>query len=173
MQVLGCVHFPGLSCSGSGSWVLHKATDSVGPAFCALPMSGQFRWPSAWRVHTPQLGQCILPPPPSQPLSFLGCAAGTPSQVWHVSPLGNWSLAVTLLADVDSPGSQEDLVSNCEPGQSLVEDAVSGAKFTHHLPTLAVACLPLCRQQGMGQSKPASCPYTCSVLCSVSGPAVP
>ena len=37
---LGCVHFPGVSCSGSGSQVLHKGTDSVGPAFCALPSSG-------------------------------------------------------------------------------------------------------------------------------------
>ena len=40
---LGCVHFPGLSRSGSGSWVLHKGTDSVGPAFCALPRSKQLR----------------------------------------------------------------------------------------------------------------------------------
>ena len=60
--------------------------------------------------------------------------------------------------DVDSPGSQEDLVSNCEPAPSLVEDAVSGPKFTPRLPALAVACLPLCLQQGMGQFKPASCP---------------
>ena len=29
-HILGFVHFPGLSCSGSGSWVLHKGTDSVG-----------------------------------------------------------------------------------------------------------------------------------------------
>ena len=40
---VGCVHFPGLSRSGSGSWVLHKGTDSVGPAFCALPRSEQLR----------------------------------------------------------------------------------------------------------------------------------
>ena len=34
-QALGCVHFPGLSHSGSGSWVLHKGTDLVGHAlFC-------------------------------------------------------------------------------------------------------------------------------------------
>ena len=31
--------FPGLSHSGSGSWVLHKGTDSVGPVFCVLPRS--------------------------------------------------------------------------------------------------------------------------------------
>ena len=40
---LGLVHFSGLSCSGSGSCVLHKGTDSVGPAFCALPRSDQLR----------------------------------------------------------------------------------------------------------------------------------
>ena len=34
---LGFVHFPGLSHSGSGSWVLHKDTDSVEPAFLPFP----------------------------------------------------------------------------------------------------------------------------------------
>ena len=68
-QALGCVHFPGLS--HSGSWVLHKGTDSVGPAFCALPRSKQLRKPGAWWVHSPQVGRCVLSPPPSQPLGFL------------------------------------------------------------------------------------------------------
>ena len=36
-RALGCMHFPGLSHSGSGSWVLHEGADSVGPAF--LPFS--------------------------------------------------------------------------------------------------------------------------------------
>ena len=36
---LGYVHFPGLSCSGSGSQVLHNGAHSVGPVFCALPRS--------------------------------------------------------------------------------------------------------------------------------------
>ena len=40
---LGCMHFPGLSCSGSGTRVLLKGTDLVGPAFCALPRSEQLR----------------------------------------------------------------------------------------------------------------------------------
>ena len=39
----GCMHFPDLSHSGSGSRVLNKGTDSVGPVFCALPRSEQFR----------------------------------------------------------------------------------------------------------------------------------
>ena len=38
-QALGCVHFPGISRSGSCSQVLRKGTDLVGPAFCALPRS--------------------------------------------------------------------------------------------------------------------------------------
>ena len=45
---LGCVHFPGLSCSGSGSQVLHKGTDVVGRVLCALPRSEQLRKPGAW-----------------------------------------------------------------------------------------------------------------------------
>ena len=52
MWALGCVHFPGLSHSGSGSQVLHKGTDSVGPAFCALPRSQQLR--------RQVLGECSL-----------------------------------------------------------------------------------------------------------------
>ena len=36
-RALGCVHFPGLSHSGSGSQVLHKGTDSVGPGFVPFP----------------------------------------------------------------------------------------------------------------------------------------
>ena len=42
-QALSCMHFPGLSCSGSGSGVLHKGTDSAGPTFCVLPSSEQLR----------------------------------------------------------------------------------------------------------------------------------
>ena len=45
---LGCVHFQDLHHSGSGSWVLHKGTDKVGPAFCALPRSEQLRRSGAW-----------------------------------------------------------------------------------------------------------------------------
>ena len=40
---LGCMHLPGLSRSGSGTWVVLRGTDSVGPVFCALPRSEQFR----------------------------------------------------------------------------------------------------------------------------------
>ena len=69
---LGCVHFPGLRHSGSGSRVLHKGTELGGPGFCALPRSEQLRRPGAWRVHSPQVGRCILSSPRFQMFSFLG-----------------------------------------------------------------------------------------------------
>ena len=56
MRALVCMQFPGLSRSGSGSRVLHKGTDLVGPTFCALPRSEQLRLPGAWGAHSPQVG---------------------------------------------------------------------------------------------------------------------
>ena len=44
---------------------------------------------------------------------FPECIAWVQSQVCHMSPMGSWSLAVTLLVDMKCPGSQEDVVSNC------------------------------------------------------------
>ena len=40
---LGCLHLPGPSRSGSGTLVVLRGADSVGPAFCALPGSEQRR----------------------------------------------------------------------------------------------------------------------------------
>ena len=40
---LGCLYLPGLSRSGSGTRVVLRGADSVGPAFCALPRSEQLR----------------------------------------------------------------------------------------------------------------------------------
>ena len=40
---LGCMHLPGLSHSDSGTQVVLRGADSVGPAFCALPRSKQLR----------------------------------------------------------------------------------------------------------------------------------
>ena len=37
-RALRCVHFPGLSRSGSGFRVLHNGADFVGPLFCAFPV---------------------------------------------------------------------------------------------------------------------------------------
>ncbi|ELR55675.1 Protocadherin-11 X-linked, partial [Bos mutus] len=45
----GLHSLPSLSHSCSGSQVLHKGTDSVGPAFCALPRPEQLWQPGAWR----------------------------------------------------------------------------------------------------------------------------
>ena len=45
---------------------------------------------------------------------------------------------MTLLADVNHPGSQGDLVRNWEPAHSLVEDAVSGLR----LPLSGSGCHP-------------------------------
>ena len=64
---LGCLHFPGPSCSGSGTRVVLRGTDSIGPAFCALPSSEQL----SDEVFG-ELGHCNLLPLPSLPLSFLG-----------------------------------------------------------------------------------------------------
>ena len=93
----GCVHFPGLSHSGSGSRVLHKGTDSVGPAFCALPKSEQLRRPGAWQVQSPQVGGVSYHlPGPSRSVSWV--AAGTPiSGVTCVS-------SGELISGCDPPG---------------------------------------------------------------------
>ena len=40
---LGCLHLPGLGRSGSGTRVVLRGTDSVGPVFCVLPRSEQLR----------------------------------------------------------------------------------------------------------------------------------
>ena len=40
---LGCLHLPGPSRSGSGTRVVLRGADSVGPAFGALPRSEQLR----------------------------------------------------------------------------------------------------------------------------------
>ena len=105
---------------------------------------------------------------------FPGCTVGVPSQVCRVSPLKSLSLAVTLLADVNLPGSQEDLVSNWEPAHSLVEDAISGAELAPCLKALAATRLPPYLRWWMGWSVAGYLYFGIfSVLCSVSGPAVP
>ena len=59
---LGCVYFPGLICSGSGSQVLHKGADLVGPTFCALSKCKQLSGPGAWQAHSPQAADLWLRP---------------------------------------------------------------------------------------------------------------
>ena len=61
------MHFPGLSPSGSGTRVLLKGTDSVGPAFCAFP--GQS---SSGDQVFGKRDCCDILPPWSLLLGFLG-----------------------------------------------------------------------------------------------------
>ena len=58
------MHLPGLSHSGSGTLVVLRGADSVGPAFCALSSSGD-------EVFG-ERGHCDLLPLPSLLLGFLG-----------------------------------------------------------------------------------------------------
>ena len=73
--------------SGSGSWGLHKGTDSVGSAFCAIHRSEQLRQPGAWRVHSPIWAVHLITSPVPAPW-FPWCTARAPSQICLVSPLG-------------------------------------------------------------------------------------
>ena len=159
---------PGLW-AGSGSRVLPKGTDLVGPAFRALPRCERLRqqvlgkraYSPSWVVR---LITSLVPAP-----WFPGCAGRALPQVCYVSLLGSWSLTATLLVDVNRPGSQEDFVSNWEPAHSLVQDAVSGADMAPCL--LALACrLPA---SGRGRDQSAATELSSdipSILCSVSGP---
>ena len=79
-----------------------------------------------------------------------------------MSPVGSWSQAAALLADVNCPGPQEAVVSNWEPAHSLVENAVSGAEIAPRLPALV---LPTCLSaSSMGRGRPALLRYSFSPL---------
>ena len=117
----------------------------MGCAFCDLPRSKMLKWPGAWWAHCPRWVICLMHlPDPRRSVSWV-CPEGTVPGVL-CAPLGSWSQALTLLADVNSPGSQEDMVSNWQPAHSLVEDVVSGAEIgaVPCLPFLAVTHMPLC-----------------------------
>ena len=90
------------------------ALSKAGPAVFALPRSKQLRQPGVWQMHCPRWNMRLNHlPSPSHVVSQVGC----------MSLLVSWSQAATLLADVNCPGSQEDMVSNWKPAHSLVEDA--------------------------------------------------
>ena len=86
-QALGCMHFPGLSRSGSDSRVLLKGTGSVGPAFCALPSPSS----SGDRV----LGEHTLPKWRVRLINSLAPAA----------PFAGWQRLCILWCDVCLLGS--------------------------------------------------------------------
>ena len=67
MPAMGCMHLPGLSHSGSGTRVVLRGADSVGPAFVPFPGPS-----SSGDEVFGECGRCDLSPPPSLPLGFLG-----------------------------------------------------------------------------------------------------
>ena len=97
---LSCVHFPGLSHSGSGSWVFHKSTDSVGPVFFAFPRRSSS---GSQELDERTLPNAVRLIPSTVPASVSMCAG----PVRLVSLLGSRSLAATILLDVNHPESQE------------------------------------------------------------------
>ena len=58
------------------------------------------------------------------------CLVRALSQVGHASPQGIYTQGVTLLADMNLSGSQEDMINDLQPTYFLVGDEVSGAKIT-------------------------------------------
>ena len=109
-QALQFVHFPGLSCSGSQ--VLRRAQTRLGMHFVPFP------GPSSSGHQA--FGRCTVPAGPSILITSLVPAARFPR-----GPVSAMCLlwGATLLADVNHPGSQENVISNWEPAHSLVEDA--------------------------------------------------
>ena len=121
-SALSCMHFPGLSHSGSGFRVFHKGPDSVGPAFCAFPV----RVAQATRSFTNALSPgAVFIFPSTVPASVTGHA----SQVCLVSLLGScfWLRTSQLMSTIQN--LRKSLVGNWKPVCSLVGDAVSGAEF--------------------------------------------
>ena len=107
---LGCMPFPGLSLSGSGSRVLHKGTD-LGLRFVPIPGFSSSGDQVLGERSRPEL-EAASTASPVPAARFSGCNTGTPSQVCRVSLLGSCSLAATLLADVNRPEFQELLGSS-------------------------------------------------------------
>ena len=70
---LGCMHLPGLSRSGSGFRVLHKGADRLGLRFVPVPGPSSSGDQVLGERSHPQVGRgCVLLPPPSKLLGFLG-----------------------------------------------------------------------------------------------------
>ena len=99
---LVCMHFSGLSCSGSGSWVLHKVTDSVGLALCALPRSEQLRQQVLGEHTLPRCGASYHLLCPSHLVSSM-CSGSAISDVPCVS-------SGELISGCDPPGG-------CQPSR--------------------------------------------------------
>ena len=90
---------PTLQC-GSSFRVLHKNADSVGPVFCAFPTLVAQAARSLMSSLSPGAVRLI-------PSAVPGSVSVRTCWVRLVSVLGSWSLAATLLVDVNHPESQE------------------------------------------------------------------
>ena len=125
----GCMHFPGLSHSGSGFQVLCKGAESVGSAFCALPRSEQLRCPGAWQAQSPPGGVCVLLLPLSQPLGFLGvqwvCLLRCVMCFFWGTDL--WLQSSQQMSTVQNPKKSW---LTMKPACSLVEDAPLGLQLS-------------------------------------------
>ena len=84
---LDFMHFPRLSCSGSGSWVLHKGTDLFGPEFC----------PS--QVQPAQATRCLV--------STLFQLGSTSYYLPSHSPLVSWVCSKNAISGVPCVSSGE------------------------------------------------------------------
>ena len=122
---LGCVHFPGLSCSGSGSRVLHKGVDSVGPAFCAFPV---------WAAQATRRVASALSSGAVHIITSAVPAARVAGRVslWRAVCLF-WGADLRLISWRMSTvqNLRKFLVRNWKPVGSLAGDALSGAEFAH------------------------------------------
>ena len=151
----------------SGSRLLWQELSEAGSGLRALPRSKQLRFRFSvtsqrcilcWacvlcpsQVRAAQVIRCLVSTvtgrwgvrliASSVPAArFSVCTIGVPSQVCRVSLLGSWSLAATLLADVNYPESQEVLVSN-EACLQFGRGCLSGAVVATFWLWLHPACL--------------------------------
>ena len=92
-------------------------------------------------------GPCLLITSLDLATQFPGCAARAPSHVCCESTLGSLSLAATLLADVNHPGSSEAWLATGSLLTVWWKMPVPGIEIASCLPVLAVTCLPLCLQR--------------------------
>ena len=75
---LCCMHVPGLSRSGLGSWVLHKGTDRWACVLCPYQVSAAQATRCLASTLSPGGVMCLITSPvPAD--RFPGCAAGAPS----------------------------------------------------------------------------------------------
>ena len=87
-QALGCMHFPGLSYSGSGSRYSTKAQTWLGLCFVPFPDLSSSGDRVLGKRSRPQLKACLIASSISA-AQFSGCTTDAPSQVQCVSLLGS------------------------------------------------------------------------------------